>query len=39
MPTDEGPPPFGTWRALYAAVLVLLAALIGLFAAFTRWFR
>ncbi len=25
----EPPPPFGSWGALYAAVLFLLAALIG----------
>lgn len=36
----EEPPPFGgSWKALYAAVLINLAALIGLFYLFTRAFR
>jgi hypothetical protein len=30
-PHDEGPPFFATWGRLYAAVLVYLALLIGLF--------
>jgi hypothetical protein len=33
----EEPPPFGgSWRALYAAVLINLAALVVLFYLFTR---
>lgn len=37
---DEQPPPFGgSWKALYAAVLVNLAALVALFYLFTRAFR
>lgn len=37
MPDD--PPPFlGTWRRVYAAVLVYLAALIALFYVFMRIF-
>ena len=36
----EEPPPFGgSWGALYAAVLVNLAALVALFYLFTRAFR
>ncbi len=36
----EGPPPSGgSWRALYAAVLLNLAALVALFYLFTRAFR
>ena len=36
----EEPPPFGgSWRALYAAVLINLAALVALFYVFTRAFR
>ncbi len=35
----EGPPPFaGSWRAIYAAVLVNLAVLVLLFHLFTRYF-
>jgi hypothetical protein len=38
--TEEEPPPFGaSWRNLYAAVLVNLAALVALFYLFTRAFR
>jgi hypothetical protein len=39
-PTDaEEPPPVGgTWKTLYAAVLVNLALLIALFYLFTRYF-
>jgi hypothetical protein len=33
---DEKPPFFATWGRLYAAVVVYLAALIALFATFTR---
>jgi hypothetical protein len=36
---DGPPPPGGSWGALYAAVLLFLAALIALFAYFTRVFR
>ena len=36
----EEPPPFGgSWKTLYAAVLVNLAALVALFYLFTRAFR
>lgn len=36
----EEPPPFGgSWKKLYAAVLVNLAALVALFYLFTRAFR
>jgi hypothetical protein len=35
--STEEPPPFGgSWRALYAAVLINLAALVALFYLFTR---
>ena len=35
----EEPPPFGgSWKRLYAAVLVNLAALVALFYLFTRYF-
>jgi hypothetical protein len=35
----EEPPPFGrSWKALYAAVLINLAALAALFYLFTRYF-
>jgi hypothetical protein len=34
------PPPFGgSWRRLYAAVLINLAVLVVLFHLFTRYFR
>lgn len=36
---QENPPPFGTWRGWYGAVLGLLATLICLFYAFTVYFR
>ncbi len=37
---DEEPPPFGgSWRRLYAAVLVNLAALVALFYLFTGALR
>jgi hypothetical protein len=37
----EEPPPFlGTWKRVYIAILIYLAAIIGLFAWFTaRWNR
>ena len=36
----EEPPPFGgSWRRLYAAVLINLAVLVVLFHLFTRYFR
>ena len=35
----EEPPPFGgSWKRLYTAVLVNLAALVALFYLFTRYF-
>jgi hypothetical protein len=37
-PDDEHPPILGTWRRLYALVLLALAAEIALFWAFTRAF-
>lgn len=38
--TAEEPPPFGgSWKTLYAAVLVNLLALVALFYLFTRAFR
>jgi len=36
---DEPPPILGSWTRLYALVLLNLAALILLFALFTRWFE
>ena len=36
---DESPPFGGSWAALYAAVLLNLAALVLLFYLFTRAFR
>lgn len=39
LPSEE-PPPFGrSWKILYAAVLVNLAALVVLFYLFTRIFK
>ncbi len=39
-PRAEEPPPVGgSWRALYAVVLLNLAALVVLFYLFTRAFR
>ena len=35
---EEGPPVGGSWRNLYAAVLLNLAALVALFYLFTRYF-
>lgn len=35
-PAEEPPPLLGTWRRLYAAVLLYLAGLILLFTLFTR---
>ncbi len=35
---EEAPPFGGSWKALYAAVLVNLAALTALFYLFTRYF-
>jgi hypothetical protein len=35
---DEPPPILGSWRRLYAAVLLVLAVLIALFAWFTKTF-
>ena len=38
--THEEPPPFGgSWRRLYAFVLLTLVVLITLFDIFTRYFR
>ena len=36
---DDKPPILGTWRRLYAAVLINLAVLVALFYAFTRAFE
>ena len=36
---EEPPPVGGSWRALYAVVLVTLAVLVVLFHLFTRAFR
>ena len=36
---DEPPPFLGTWRRVYAAVLIYLAALIAAFYVFSRSFR
>ncbi len=38
-PDEEDAPLFGSWRRLYAAVVVYLAVLIGLFYLFTEAFR
>jgi hypothetical protein len=36
----DGPPPFlGTWKRVYTAVLIYLAAVIAAFYAFTRAYR
>ena len=37
--TEEPPPVGGSWRVLYAVVLLNLAALVVLFYLFTRAFR
>ncbi len=37
-PAVEPPPFLGTWKRVYAAVLVYLAVLIGVFYLFTRAF-
>ena len=36
-PDDEAPPVLGSWRNVYALVLAVLAVLIALFYALTRW--
>jgi hypothetical protein len=36
---DEPPPFLGTWRRIYAAILIYLAAIIALFFLFTRAFN
>ena len=36
---DEPPPFLGTWKRVYLAVLIYLAALIGAFYVFTRAYR
>jgi len=36
---DEPPPFLGTWKRVYVAVLIYLAAIIMLFYFFTRAFR
>jgi hypothetical protein len=36
MTPDEPPPFLGSWKRVYAAVLLYLAALIALFTIFTR---
>jgi hypothetical protein len=38
LPGDEPPPFGGSWKALYAVVLVNLAVLVALFYLFTRYF-
>lgn len=38
-PTEEPPPFGGSWKNLYAAVLVNLTVLVALFYIFTRAFR
>jgi hypothetical protein len=37
--SEEPPPILGTWRRLYAAVIIYLAVLIVLFYVFTRAFN
>jgi hypothetical protein len=39
MMSDERPPILNSWRNLYAAVLLALAAEVGLFYLFTRSFE
>jgi hypothetical protein len=39
MSAEEPPPILGTWRRLYTAVALYLAALIALFYLFTRAFN
>jgi hypothetical protein len=39
IPTEEPPPFGGSWKTLYAVVLVNLALLVVLFYVFTRAFR
>jgi hypothetical protein len=40
MSSEEEPPPIlGSWKRLYALVLLNLVALITLFALFTKWFE
>jgi hypothetical protein len=36
-PPEAPPPLLGSWRNLYGAVLGLLAALVAIFYAVTRW--
>ena len=36
---DEPPPFLGTWRRVYIAILIYLAAIIGVFYLFTRAYR
>jgi hypothetical protein len=36
-PDDERVPFFGTWRTIYAAVIVCAAAVMVLLALFSRW--
>jgi hypothetical protein len=36
-PADEPPPFLGTWKKVYAVVLVELAVLVAIFYALTRW--
>jgi hypothetical protein len=38
-PDDEPPPALGTWRRLYAAVLLNLAVMIALLVWFTKAFE
>ncbi len=39
MMPDEPPPFLGTWKRVYAAILVYLAVVISLFYVFTRTFN
>ena len=36
-PDEEPPPVLGSWRNVYALILSVLAVLIALFYALTRW--
>jgi hypothetical protein len=36
-PQDPAPPHLGSWRNVYALIVLVLAVLIALFYALTRW--
>lgn len=36
---DQGPPFLGTWRRVYVATMIYLAAIISAFYVFTRMYR